>query len=212
MSDIVFEVSRRDVVGKQVRHLRREGKLPGVVYGKGIKPFPIAMDTRESSRVMRKITSSTVVKLNIDGKTHKALVRDLQYDALTGVLVHVDFQLVQDDEMVKTRVLIKLIGTCQAVTRFEAKLETDTTMLDVQALPDDLPPILEVDIAPLKRIGQAIHVRDLKLSKNLRILTGQDATLVVATNPRREMVIGDEFDEEDIEGEIDGEEEVETEE
>ena len=91
MEKLVINATRRTVIGKQVKALRREGKLPGVIYGHHIEATPITMDLRDATRVLAELTASSIVTINLDGVENAALVREKQRDFIKGMLRHVDF-------------------------------------------------------------------------------------------------------------------------
>jgi len=95
MERIVINASKRDVTGKQVSKLRREGYLPAVLYGAHIQPMPILLNYHETYKILGTTSSSSLVTVNIDGVEHTVLVREKQRDTLKGVYLHVDFLLFQ---------------------------------------------------------------------------------------------------------------------
>jgi ribosomal protein L25 (general stress protein Ctc) len=98
------QAQKRDVIGKQVKALRRAGGLPAILYGSGIDPTPILMDAREAGRILKHISSSALLTLEVDGDRHLALVRDRQRNILLGHANHVDFQVVSRSEKLRTGV------------------------------------------------------------------------------------------------------------
>lgn len=181
MDNIVLKATRRSVTGKQVKALRRQGRLPAVMYGHKIEPISISLDAHQSSLIIPGLSSSTIVTIDLEGEQHAALVRERQKDYLKNQLVHVDFQVVSLTETIRAAVRINLHGTSPAVKDFNAVIMTNVTEIEVEALPRDLPEHFVIDISRLAAIGDALHVRDLEVSDKVTILTDADEIIVIAT-------------------------------
>lgn len=190
MESIELKAAHRIVIGKQVRALRREGKLPGVVYGHHIEPLAIVMDLRDTSRSLTGLAPSALVTVDVDGEKHMTLVREKQRDHITGQLTHVDFLAVSLEEKLRTNVYLSLMGVAPAIKTYSAIQVAGIDELEVECLPRDLPERIEIDLSGLDAIGAAIHVRDLKLSDKVRILTDPDAMIVLITAPEMEEEAG----------------------
>src|ERR1051325_11047198 len=104
MEKVVLNASKRDVIGKQVKALRREGKLPAVIYGRHTDPISINLDAHSASQALAKLTSSSLVTINVDGTEYPALVREKQRDYIKNRLLHVDFLAVSLTEMIRATV------------------------------------------------------------------------------------------------------------
>jgi len=206
MEEIVFQASRRDVIGKQVRALRREGKLPAVLYGHRIEPMPVYLDARDAGRVLPTVTSSLLVVVDVDGERHNALVREKQRDPVQGNLLHVDFLVVSMTEKLRARVVIELEGDAPAIREFNGALVTGTEELEVECLPQDLPERFTVDLSVLEEIGDSIHVKDLQIPSAVEVLTDLEELVVLVTSQAAEEE-EEEVEEEELEEE-EGEPEV----
>lgn len=190
MERVVLKASRRDVIGKQVRAIRRAGQLPAVLYGRHIeKPVSIVLDARDASRSLAKASSSSLVTLELDGQEYPALVREKQRDFIKNRLLHVDFLAVSLTEKLTANVGIELTGLSLAVKDFNAILVTGLDSIEVECLPADLPERIVIDIAALAKVGDVIHVRDLVLSDKVKILSNADEMLVIATAAKVEEVV-----------------------
>ena len=181
MEKVVLKASRRDVSGKHVKALRRTGKLPAVIYGRHTEPINIALDAHGAALALSKVGSSTLVTVDVDGKEYPALVRERQRNFIKGSLIHVDFLAVSLTEKLRANVRIELTGSSAAVKDFNAVLVTGLHSLSVECLPADLPEHITVDIAPLAKVGDGIHVRDIVLGEKIRILDDPDDMVVNAT-------------------------------
>jgi large subunit ribosomal protein L25 len=181
MEEILLEAEHRDVIGKQVKALRRQGKLPGILYGRGIQPTPILMDLRSISRILGQLGPSALVTVVLAGEKHLALVREKQRDFIRGTMKHVDFQVVSMLEKLHTNVTIEIVGIAPAVKDFNGVVVEGLTEFEVECFPQDLPSKIIVDISNLKRIGDSISVRDLVMPPNVLALEDPDELLVIVT-------------------------------
>jgi large subunit ribosomal protein L25 len=192
MEDIVLKASRRVVTGKQVNTLRRSGQLPAVLYGRYVESMAIALDMKEASRVLEKLSSSALIVVEVDGQRHLVLVREKQRNPILGSIRHVDFQALSLTEKVRANVSIHLVGESPAVENYFGILVTSMEQLEVESLPRALPERIDVDVSNLVEIGDAIHVRELVLAEGVEILEDPDAVIVVVTAPIAEEVIEEE--------------------
>jgi len=190
MEKVVLKASKRDVIGKQVKAIRRAGQLPAIMYGRHIeKPVAIVLDTRETTRALAKVSSSSLVMIELDGQEIPALIREKQRDFIKNRLLHIDFLVVSLTEKLTASVSIELAGLSLAVKDFNAILVPGLDEIEVECLPTDLPERIVVDISALAKVGDAIHVRDLALSDNLKILSSPDEMIVIATAAKVEEVV-----------------------
>ena len=181
MEKVVLNATKRNVIGKQVKALRREGKLPAVIYGRHTEPVNINLDAHTASLALAKLTSSSLVTIKVDGTEYPALVREKQRDYIKNRLLHVDFLAVSMTELLRTSVNVHFIGVSPAVKDFNAVLVKNLEQLEVECLPTDLPEAIEVDISAMKRPGEGIRVRDVQISDKVRILNDSDTMVAVAT-------------------------------
>lgn len=188
MEHIVLKATKRDVVGKKVGALRRQGKLPAVLYGHRIETTPIMLEAYEGSQTLSHLTSSSLVMIDLDGKQFLAQVREKQRDYLKNRLVHVDFQIVSLTEKMRAKVGIELSGTAPAVKNFDAVIHTGLTELEVESMPQDLPERIVVDISGLAELGDSLRVRHVVLSDKVKILADPEEIIVVVTAPRKEEI------------------------
>ena len=190
MEKVVLKASKRDVIGKQVRALRRAGQLPAVLYGRHVeKPISIVLNTRDTTRALAKVSSSSLVMVDLDGQEIPALIREKQRDFIKNRLLHIDFLVVSLTEKLTASVSIELTGLSLAVKDFNAVLVTGLDQIEVECLPADLPERIVVDIASLVKVGDAIHIRDLVLADNIEILSDPDEMIVIATAAKVEEVV-----------------------
>uniref|UniRef100_A0A7V6A2U1 Large ribosomal subunit protein bL25 n=1 Tax=Desulfobacca acetoxidans TaxID=60893 RepID=A0A7V6A2U1_9BACT len=186
LEKVVLQASRRNVIGKQVGALRQAGKLPAVLYGHHVDSTPIVLDAHETTLTLSRLTSSSLVIINLEGTEYPTLVREKQRHPVKHHLIHLDFQALSLTEKTHVTVGIELTGTAPAIKTYGAVLVHPLTELEVECLPQEMPERVVVDISGLVEIGDAIHVRDLQLPGGVEILTDPEEVIVSATAARAE--------------------------
>jgi large subunit ribosomal protein L25 len=188
MEKVVLKATHRTATGRQVAALRRSGLLPAVIYGHNVEPISISLEGRDAGRVLGRLSSSSLITIDLDGKEYPSLVREKQQNYIKRNLIHVDFMVVSLTEKIHAKVGILLTGNSPAVKDFNAMLINGLSELEVEAYPQDLPESITVDIAALIKIGDGIHVRDIVLSDKVQVLDTPDEMIVLATAPAKEEV------------------------
>lgn len=174
MAENQIKAETRKVIGKQVKGLRREGRVPAVIYGAGLQPTPIELMAREAEKALARATGATLFDLELDGVTHKVLVREVQRHSIRRNVRHVDFLKVAMDQLIRAEVPLELTGEAPAVKTLGGVLVTSVQAIVVEALPADLPDRVLVSIEGLEKIDDKITVGNLELGKGVRILTSAD--------------------------------------
>jgi len=180
MEQRVLAIEVRDKVGKGVsRRLRTSGRIPAVVYGKGIEPVPVSVDKRELSAVIAGeggINHLITLKGggSLDGKT--VIVADLVRNALKGEAVHVDLHKINMEEKVKVKVPVSLTGSAKGVKE-GGLLDLVMHAIEIECLPAQIPEHIEVDITDLA-IGGSLHIADVQFPAGFRVLEDQKAAIV----------------------------------
>ncbi len=184
METIELTLERRTVKGKQVNQLRRQGLVPGIVYGHYFEPVAVQVPARVLQPVLSRAGFTHLIDLRLPEwpKPEKALVREVQRDPITNAVLHVDFFRVSLTERIRAEVPITFVGEFPLRDSGNAVLLHGVDVIEVECLPADLPEAIEVDLAELREIGQAVYVRDLKLSDKVEVLTDPDE-LVVKVEP-----------------------------
>lgn len=203
MEEVVIKANHRQVVGKKVKVLRREGILPAVVYGHNVDSIPISLDMREASRTLDRLSPSALVVVDVDGEQHYTLVRDKQRNPILGSILHVDFQAVSLDEMVRADLNIKIVGVAPAVETYLGIVVPSLEQVSIECLPKDLPDRIEADISGLIEIGDSLLVKDLLVPDGVEILSDPEEVVVVVIAQAVEEEIEEEVEiEEDFEPEV----------
>jgi large subunit ribosomal protein L25 len=206
MEEVVFLANRREVTGKKVKLLRRDGMLPAVVYGHNIEPISITLDMRDAIRTLDSISPSALVVLDIEGDKHYTLVRDKQRNPVRRSIIHVDFQAVSLTETVRADVNINIIGEAPAVETYLAIVVPSLEQLSIECLPTNLPDKIDVDISGLSEIGDSILVGDLTVPEGIDVMNDLEDVVVVVIAQAAEEV--EEVEEEEIELEEGAEPEI----
>jgi len=176
--EVLINAEKRNVVGKQVKALRRQGILPGVIYGRHIEAFPIQMDAHDAALILDKLTASSLITIDVDGEKFNVLMRDRQRDVIFGDLLHVDFLVVSLTEKLRATVELKLVGEAPVADNPEVVVTQVLNAIEIEALPQDLPEVIEVDISTLETVDDEITVADLDLGEDIAILTDPNETIV----------------------------------
>ena len=185
MAEITLPVeSGRPTGTRSSGRLRAAGKIPGVVYGHGIEPLPVAVDARAlRAALSTEAGLNALLDLKVDGASHLTLARELQRHPVRQTVTHVDFQIVRRDEIISADVPINLIGEADAVHRADGVIDPQLFSLHVRATPARIPNSIEVDVSRMV-IGDAIRVGDLPLPEGVETEVDPEVTVVVAQPPQ----------------------------
>ena len=175
----------RTIKGKKVGALRRQGLIPGNIYGRGIESLPVQIEVRAFRDALAEAGHSTVVDVHVfgdggmeDGKSHPVLIEKVSTHPATGKVQHVDLRQVDLNRPVRASVALVLIGESLAVKNEGGVLVHPLDNLEVEALPRALPHEIEVDISVLTELDQSITVADLRLPSG--VTTDADPSTVIA--------------------------------
>ena len=180
MKGLALLVSKRNVLGKKTRFLRRQDITPAHLFGHRLESISLQCDTPRLQRIIAQAGTTQLISLEIEGdkQPRSVFIREIQRDVCTGALLHVDFYQIQKMERIKVDVPIVMIGEAPALKEKGRVLIHSITSLSVECLPDKLPPQIEVDLSPLEEAGQAIYVTDIVLSPDITVIT-DSAQIVV---------------------------------
>jgi large subunit ribosomal protein L25 len=186
--------------------LRAAGKIPGVLYGHGLAPVPLAVDRRELRHALSGPAGvNAVVQLKVGADTHPTVVKDLQRDPVRRTVTHIDFIIVRMDEEITVEVPIILEGEARKVLSDDGVIEHSLQSLSVVTTPADIPTHITVDISALA-IGDVVRVGDLALPRGVTIVVDPDTPVVVAAGAAVEPEPEAEAAEGEGEGEGEGDE------
>lgn len=171
----------------RVNQLRQAGFVPGVVYGRGLANANVSVGRSDLEKVLEKAGETTLLELAIEGQNAKhVLIHDVQKDPVKDFLTHVDFLEVRLDQKIKTEIPLVFIGKAPAVEELSGVLVRNIQHLEVEALPQNLPHNIEVDIAGLKTFEDHITAADIKVGAGVKILSHAEAIIASVVPPRTE--------------------------
>jgi len=188
MKGLELEVAKRNVTGKKVRFLRREGIVPGNIYGHGIDSISIQADAKTLKHLLAQAGQTVLISLKVSGAKAptKVLVREVQRNPMNDELLHVEFYQVRMTEKIKTDVPLVFVGEAPALKKIKnSSLIHIMDSLHIEALPDDLPHNFEVDVSGLEEIDHVIHVKDIPLSKGVTLLSDEEQVVVKVVEVRK---------------------------
>jgi large subunit ribosomal protein L25 len=212
MEELKLNASKRDVLGKRNRFLRRQGITPAHIFGHSIESQSLQCDTVELIKILAHAGETRVISLKIEGdkEPKSVFVREIQRDALGKHLLHVDFYQVKKGEKMQVDVPIVLVGEAPALKTKGRMLAHGITELSIECLPEKVPPQIEVDISILEDVEQPINVKDIVLDPDITVHADPEQLIVkvseVQLKAEEEEVEAEEVAEgAEVEGEAEGE-------
>ena len=206
MKNLTLEATKRDILGKKTRFLRRQGITPTHLLGHGLKSLALQCDTVELGHIITLGGTTRLIDLQIEAEKQprSVFIREIQRDNISKQLLHVDFYQVRKGEKITADVPIALIGEAPAMKSKGNTLQQTLTHLGVECLPEKLPPRIEIDLSPLKEIDQAIHISDIALGPDVTITTDPDQLVVKVSkvHVEKEEVVAEEVEAETVAKEV----------
>lgn len=205
--DLELALDARQAQGKANKRLRREGFVPGVVFGKGEGSTAVQLDAKAFEVLYRAAGRTSIVKLTLPGDraTKSAFIKSVQRHPISGQALHVDFYVVNLKQEMESQIPLVFFGDAPAVEETGGTLLTALNAINVKALPGDIPHQIDVNVATLVNLDVAIHVRDLSLNRDaVTVLTDPDELVAKVLPPRIE-------EEPEVEAVAEGEEAAEGE-
>ena len=190
MAEVTLEVTRRESTGKeQAKKLRRDGKIPAVVYGGHKEPVAITVDRKAVSELVTKgehgVRSVFLLKMAGTDQQRHAMIKEITIDPLTRRMKHIDFVRVVMDEKIKVTVPVHLNGTAAGVKE-GGMLDFQVRELHIECLPTAIPDSIELDVTPLGA-HEYFRVKDLPLPEGARVLDDPERVVVGVTIARAEV-------------------------
>lgn len=185
MDRLALHAEERQVLGKKVKKLRKDGNIPGHVFGKGVEGENVLILAKEFLKTFKEAGETGLIDLKIGKeKVRPVLIRDVQYDPVSGDPIHIDFFQVNLTQKVKAPVPLVLIGEQPEVIKLGEAISLQTiNEVQVEALPTDLVEKIEVDISSLKAIDDAITIGQLSYDRSKLTILSQDEEIVVKLAP-----------------------------
>ena len=180
MEQIELLATTRGTLGKKVRFLRRQGITPVHLFGHDVESLALQCDTTQLQHALAQAGKTRLINLRLDKtkEPRNVVVREVQKDARTGKLLHVDFYQVRMAEKIKVEVPIVLVGEAPALKFQETVLAQELNNLAIECLPDEIPPSVELDLSSLTEREQAIQVKDIVLDEGITILNDLEQIVV----------------------------------
>lgn len=173
---------------ENVKRIRKAGGLPAVVYGNTMRNVNVTLDAKVFSKLYKSTGETTLLDLNIEGEsgTRSVLIHDVSVDPLNGFFTHVDFYEVKKDHKIKTHLVLVFAGESDAVKSLGGVLVKQIYKIEIEALPEDLPHEVVVDISLLKTFQDVITLGDLKISKGVKVFGDPKEIIAKVIPPRTE--------------------------
>lgn len=176
----------RTITGKAVRHLRRQGILPANLTGHGNSPLAIQVQAVDVDRMLKAFGRTTVIQLSVSSLDARrtAMLGAVQRDPISGAIKHIDFIQVDMTQKMRASITLHLAGDAAATKNGAGMVLQLLNQIEVEALPDDLPDTIELDISGLAQVDDAIYVRDVKLPAGVVALADPDGAIVRIAHTR----------------------------
>jgi large subunit ribosomal protein L25 len=186
----VLEAQTREPGTKnQARRVRRDGKIPAVVYGAGKESLPITVDPRVVTRILNSETGhNSIFDLSLNGEKTKAMIVDWQYEPIKGRLLHIDLKRIALDKVLRVSVPIFLVGEAVGVKQEGGIMEQMLRELEVECLPADIPSHIDADVSQLT-FGKVLRVSDLPHSAKIKFLTDENQPVAHVTSVKEEVAV-----------------------
>ena len=201
---IELNAEPRVIMGRKVRSLRQTGFVPAVLYGKGQESISLQVPAKLFTKTLKEAGESTLVYLNVAGKSYPTIIHDVARDAGSDEIIHADFYKVNLSEKIKTKVPVVFEGESPAVKDAKGIFVRNVNEIEVEALPQDLPHEITIDISILKNFGDQILLKDIKLGSKIEVQGNLDEIVATVQEPLSEeqlkqMLEGDTKTVEDVE-------------
>lgn len=174
-----LKAKKRKIQGKKVKKLRREEKIPAILFGGKGQSQPLTLSHPEFEKVYQEAGEATVIDLNLNGKKHNVLISEVQTDPL-GKILHADLKRVTAGEKITAMVPIMIEGEAVPIKSGEGILLTLLDEIEVESFPKDLPSEIKVDISGLTEVGQGVEIKDLPIDpKKVEVLDHEPNELIL---------------------------------
>lgn len=170
MANISLEAQVRSLTGKKVSTIRRDGFVPGTVYGPKIDPITVSFPYRVLETTLRQAGSTSLVDIQVEGKSITTIARKVERDIIKGTITHVDFFAVDFESKIRAEVPLVITGESPIIAARRAMLMTGASSVRLELLPTQLVNKLEVDISSIKNLGDGVYMKDLQLEEGVVVL------------------------------------------
>ncbi len=188
MQKLALKAEKRDVFGKKLKKLRKEGMVPANIYGPDFKSVSIKVGFKDFVKTFKVAKETGVVYITLGKDEIPTLIKAIQIHPVNDTILHVDFRKIDLTKKVQTEVPVKVVGSSEAVAQKGGVLLIQSDMLQVEALPSNIPHEIEVDISIIKEIGGEIKVSDLKKSEKYEVKTPAEKVVVSVVAHKEESI------------------------
>lgn len=178
---VLVKANKRDTE-LNPRQIRAEGLVTATIYGKGMESVSIQIDSKEFITNYRK-DKNAIFQLKIEKETYKAIVKNVQTEAISGKVLNVEFQRILDDQKVKVIVPVETTGTSEAV-KAGGLLSFNVSEIEVECLPSSIPSAVKVDISKLANFGESLSVQDIDFPKGVQAVGSMENVVVKVNAPK----------------------------
>lgn len=185
---LILEATVREVFGKKLRKLRYTGVIPANIFGPEYKSTAVSVNTKDFLKVYRIAKETGIVFIKLGQEEVPTLIKTVQKHPVTDLILHIDLRKINLSQKITTEVPVKVVGSSEAVSQKAGVLLTQMNKLLVEALPQDIPQFIEVDITTIKDIGQEIKVADLKKSEKYQVKDETNKVVVSVVAHKEESI------------------------
>jgi large subunit ribosomal protein L25 len=179
--ELTLEISERELRKKKVSKLRRQGVIPGIIHGKDFEPIHVQVEERTFEQLYKKAHGTSLVNLELDGKTIQVLIHAVHRDKLRGGALHVEFLKVEANRQVTVDVPLVFVGVSPGEKEGKGKITHEETSIHLKCSPADIPSEILVDISGIIDKHNVIHASDLKLPDGVNLGHGVSEKKVIAS-------------------------------
>ena len=169
MAEFELAAEVRTVRGKKVRRLRRQGYVPGILYGPATEPVSVQFPYRAVEVMLMNAGGTNLIDIVVDGKAYPSLAREVQRDVVRGDILHVDFLAVDETQRIRVEVPVVMEGNSPVIAAREGILITGRSSLTLEVFPGDIRNRIVIDLSELTELGAEVLVRDLEFGENVTV-------------------------------------------
>jgi large subunit ribosomal protein L25 len=178
MDTLTLTAEKREVLGRKVKSLRKDGKIPANIFGKAVDSLAIAVDAKNFDSVYKDAGETGLVEILVDKSKKPVLIHNVQKDPLSDRILHVDFRQVDLKQKITANVPVELIGESPAEKQGLGTAVQQIDEVEVESLPANLPEKFEIDISNLNQVDEAIFIKDIKVDKEVEIKDDPEEIIV----------------------------------
>ena len=186
---VSLKAELRTIFGKKLNKVRKQGLVPGNIFGPDFKSKSVSVVYKDLVKIYKKVGETGIIYISIDKESIPVLIKTIQKHPLSSSLLHIDFRKIDLLKKIETNVPVKTIGVSEAVSQKAGVLLLQSDTLLVEALPEDIPSSIEVDVSIIKDIGQEIKVADLKKSDKYVVNTPVEKVIVAVIAHKEESIV-----------------------